>query len=180
MDQLVEAFAENNMEICIQGQDTRETLVFLSGGECFVAWCTGGTFNLDRVLPEGYETIEKEAGILDVVRAVEQFKAPLAREQVCSDVSTMLSFFGAREINSSELIEANDTNWGYGEAFWGFEFTLGERVFRIVFHFDTQSYSLFELVTLWAGSQEDESELLAHHERKDLMEIEEWIYGEFM
>jgi hypothetical protein len=169
MDLLLEAFAENNMEICVQGKDSRDTLVFLWNGECFVAWCRGGTFYLDRVCPEGYQTIEENSGLLDVVNAVKHFKAPLQREQVCSEVSAMLSFYGARKSwnGNGERVGALDNNWCYGMAFWGFEFRLGCRRFRLVFHIESQNYTLSEL---------ESGQIVNHEEKKKLVEIEEWIY----
>jgi hypothetical protein len=180
MDFILRSFAENNIEVSMVGLDIEEDphgFMFFWENQYFSVREDNGSFSLHVLGEHSFETLEENGGILDIVELLLDFK-PVTRQRICRKVSRVLYHFGANRSWASggdgNSIWLLDDHWGYeGGDFWGFEFSIEDRQFRIIYTKDTEKYDLLERIEL--GEEDEDVGILTHIEGADLMEVEEKI-----
>lgn len=190
MDLLIETFAEYNIEVDIFLR-LGERIYFNWAERQFVAGQENGSFSLEELVPDSQGppvVIEEKAGMIDIARkllsfAEEAFEGdlnedePKGRQDIADILSNHIGLLGATHGWSGSEPLTEGLEWGYeGLSFWGFEFRVCGRLFRIIYTKDTEEFSLLERIFIENGEDEEfGAEMVEYLTTEDIVEIQQYI-----
>ena len=175
MDRISDILGENGMNVAVDWFDEKEIRFYWADRD-FSICEEGGCYLLFQYF-EGLEQplILENTGVLTIVERLKRFKT--RRQEVSDAITQTLGVFGAKHGWHDERSPVEGEEWGNeGGFFWGFEFRISERCFRMVYYKEEMTYVLMERIV--KNEDQEDVEMVEYISTEDLEEIQRYISEE--